>query len=84
MVNSMIKKIKKFGRHNFVHIPTHMLRCLELNDCDEVEIKVENGSIIIGKCDKKRKSIEELFIEFDGEISEIEIEWGEVKGLEIW
>ena len=43
----------------------------------------ENGKIIIEKAEK-RKNIKELFADYHGEYTPVEIDWGEPVGEEVW
>lgn len=43
----------------------------------------ENDKIVIEKAEK-RKNIRELFADFHGEYTPVEIDWGEPVGEEVW
>ena len=46
---------------------------------------VEKGNLKIQKVEKeKRKTIKELFANYDGSYEKQEIDWGEPQGKEIW
>lgn len=49
------------------------------------EMIVEKGNLKIQKVEKeKRKTIKELFANYDGNYEKQEIDWGEPQGKEIW
>lgn len=78
--------IVKWGNSQGVRLPKHILNRVRLSDHDEVDVYVEDDSIIIKKhCkDAKHKTIQELFAGFNDEYEPIEINWGEPVGKEIW
>jgi len=83
----MTGTIQKWGNSNAVRLPKNILEELLLGENDKVEITEENDSIIIRKAVRKRrakKSLEELFANYDGDYQCEEIDWGPPVGNEVW
>ena len=85
-VIKMQTTIVKWGNSQGVRLPKHILNRVHLSDHDEVDVYVEDDSIIIKKhCkDAKHKTIQELFAGFNDEYEPVEVNWGEPVGKEIW
>lgn len=85
-VIEMQTTIVKWGNSQGVRLPKHILSRVHLSDHDEVDVYVEDDSIIIKKhCkDAKHKTIQELFAGFNDEYEPIEVNWGDPVGKEIW
>lgn len=79
----MTTKIQKWGNSQAVRIPKHMLDSLNWGDNEIVALTIEDGKVVI-EAVTKRKNIKELFADFDGEYTPIEMDWGEPVGKEIW
>ncbi len=76
-------EITKWGNSQGIRIPKKYLKQLGLRVGDKVELKVENGKLVIVPMKLKRKpkiDINALFKEY---IETEEYEWGQV-GKEIW
>ncbi len=81
----MTLQIQKWGNSQGVRLPKHLLEAVEWSENEKLNITVENGKIIIEKVtQKERKNIRELFANFDGEYTPIDIDWGNPEGKEIW
>lgn len=77
--------IKKWGNSQGVRLPKNILEAINWRENDQLNIKVEDGKIVIEKPIKiERKSIKELFANFDGEYTPADINWGSPVGKEIW
>jgi len=84
-VIDMITRIQKWGNSQGIRLPKYILELNHWKENDQIDIKAENGNIIISKVDKpKRKNIKELFADYDGQYSSTEIDWGNPVGKEIW
>ncbi len=76
-------EITKWGNSQGIRIPKKYLKQLGLKVGDKVELKIENGKLVIIPMKHKRKpkiDINTLFKEY---IETEEYEWGQV-GKEIW
>ena len=81
----MVIAIQKWGNSQGIRLPKHLLDSVNWKESDKLNVKAEKGKIIIEKAEKpKRKNIKELFADFDGQYTPIEMDWGEPRGEEIW
>ena len=80
----MTTTIQKWGNSQGIRIPKAILDTVKWTENEKIILVVDNEKIIMEKAKKTRKNIKELFADYDGEYEPIEIEWGEVKGEEIW
>lgn len=81
----MTTTIQKWGNSQGIRIPKMLLDSVNWSENEQIEIKVDNGKLIIEKTkDRKRKNIKELFKNYKGNYEPEKIDWGEPKGEEIW
>lgn len=81
----MTTTIQKWGNSQGIRIPKHILATIKWQENEKLNITTENEKIIIEKIKvEKRKNIKELFSNFEGKYSPIEIDWGKPVGNEIW
>jgi len=80
----MIATIQKWGNSQGVRLPKIYLDDLNMAEGNEVEILKQDDFIIIKSTARKRKTIQELFAEFDSDYTPEEVDWGEPVGREIW
>lgn len=83
----MEARIQKWGNSDGIRIPSSILKSLNLKTNDKVNLIQENDKIIIFQPQKKHKTLEERFEEFnklpDEEKGSIEaFDWGEDLGKE--
>lgn len=78
--------IRKWGNSQGVRIPKYLLDAVKLTANDEIVIRAENDTLIIEKAapTQPRKTIKELFADYNGEYTPEEIDWGEKAGKEAW
>ena len=50
---------------------------------ESLAMRAQDGKLII-EPEAKRKNIKELFADFDGNYSPVEIDWGDPVGDELW
>ena len=81
-----IAKLQKWGNSQGLRRPKHMLDTIGWHDNDCLGIQEHEGTLIIKRTPEKiqRKSIKELFANFDSAYEPIEIDWGKPTGKEIW
>lgn len=79
-----VATIQKWGNSQGIRIPRYILDAAQFDFDETVEIDVIDGKIVIKKMAERRKTIKELFEEFDGEYKEKEIDWGKPVGNEVW
>lgn len=85
----MEAKIQKWGNSDGIRIPSSILKSLNLKTNDKVNLIQENDKIIIFRPQKKHKTLEERFAEFEKlddskkGITEL-YDWGEDLGKEIF
>ena len=81
----MTTTIQKCGNSQGVRIPKILLDSVNWSENEKIVIIVNNGKLVIEKANEhKRKTIKELFENYNGDYEPTEIDWGEPKGEEIW
>ncbi len=75
--------IQKWGNSQGVRIPKFILDTVQWSTDEQIVLIADKDTIIIKKAEP-RKNIKELFTDFDGEYSPVEVDWGEPNGEEIW
>lgn len=81
----MTTTIQKWGNSQGVRIPKILLDSVNWSENEKIVIIVNNGKLVIEKANEhKRKTIKELFENYNGDYEPAEIDWGEPKGEEIW
>ena len=81
----LLIKISKWGNGQGIRIPKSVLELLKWKKDDELEMIVEGGNLKVKKFEKeKRKTIKELFANYDENYEKHEIDWGQPQGKEIW
>ncbi len=75
--------IQKWGNSQAVRIPKKILDEANLQERDRVELKVEEGNVIIIPVNK-RKTLAERIAEYEGGYVCEEWDIGEPKGKEVW
>jgi antitoxin MazE len=80
----MTTTIQKWGNSQGIRLPKIILDDLNITEGEEVELFVQNSTIIIKPSKKKRKTIQELFADYDGDYVPQEIDWGKPVGDEVW
>ena len=78
----MEAKLQKWGNSDGIRIPSTILKSLNLNTNDKVDLKCEDNKIIISK--PKNMLLEERFENYNGENLSKEFNWDDPKGKEIW
>ncbi len=79
----MYTSIQKWGNSQAVRLPKPVLEIAGLNENDKVEIKVQDGYLIILPV-KKHKKLEERLAEYEGDYQCSEWETGEPTGKEVF
>ncbi|MDF9407956.1 AbrB/MazE/SpoVT family DNA-binding domain-containing protein [Pelotomaculum isophthalicicum JI] len=80
----MFATIQKWGNSQAVRLPKGVLEEVAMRENDRVEIRVENGSIIISRANKKHKTIEERLAGYNGDYRSAEWDTGSPRGKEVW
>ncbi|MCL2377975.1 MAG: AbrB/MazE/SpoVT family DNA-binding domain-containing protein [Defluviitaleaceae bacterium] len=80
----MITTIQKWGNSQGVRLPKVFLDELNMREGNEVEILKQDNIIVIKSTAPKRKTIQELFADYDGDYTPEDIDWGPPAGDEIW
>lgn len=75
--------LQKWGNSQGIRIPKLIIDAVNWKENEELTLDVRDDEIIIRKA-QERKSIEELFRDFDSEYTAEEIDWGKPVGKEIW
>ncbi len=79
----MYTTIQKWGNSQAVRLPKAILELAKIQEKDRVELKVENGSIIIRPV-KKHKPLKERIAEHNGDYECSEWDTGKPAGKEVW
>lgn len=79
----MYTKIQKWGNSHAIRIPKTFLALADLKENDEVDIKTDNGNIIIVPV-KKHKKLEERINEYKGTYKSSEWDTGDSEGKEVF
>lgn len=79
----MTVTIQKWGNSQGIRIPKYLLDEVQWNENEQLTISVENKRIVIEKAIPK-KTISELFADFDADYTPQEIDWGKPEGKEVW
>lgn len=79
----MTTTIQKWGNSKGIRIPKVILDTVCWGENEELELSLEGEKLIVQKAQKHR-TIEELFLGFDGEYKPGEVDWGEPVGKEVW
>ena len=79
----MYTTIQRWGNSQAVRLPKPLLEKAKLGNNDRVEIRVENGNLIIVPA-KKHKTLKERIAEYSGDYRCSEWDTGEPMGKEVW
>jgi len=74
--------IQKWGNSQGIRIPKVILEGLSLKEGTDVELFVEDNALIIKP--RSKRTIQDLFIGYDGEYTPEEVDWGADVGGEKW
>ncbi len=82
----MITKIQKWGNSQGLRLTRNLLWEAQLEVGDEVNVSVQDGSVIIKPAQKLRgkHSLEDLVARIPGDYQSEELDWGEPVGREVW
>ena len=80
----METKLQKWGNSCGIRIPNIILKTLDIKVNERLDIKEENGNIVISKIKNNKWTIAERVEEYNGDKLENDFEWDEPKGREIW
>lgn len=82
----MTVSIQKWGNSHGIRLPKLLLESVGWSENEELLVTAtEEGRLVIEKADlSKRKSINELFADYNGKYEPEEINWGEPTGNEVW
>jgi antitoxin MazE len=76
--------VRKWGNSAAVRLPASALAAVGLKPDDPVEVRLENGRIVIEPLRPKRFSLEELLAGITPENVHGETDWGPPQGKEEW
>ncbi len=83
-----ISKLQKWGNSQGIRIPKTIIDAIKWNNNTAVEITTDfaTNTIILKKVEvaHKRKNIKELFANYSGDYTPVEIDWGKKEGSELW
>jgi antitoxin MazE len=83
---AMRAQLKKWGNSLALRVPTGLLAELNLSENSTVDLKVEDGKLIVAPMQKKKwkYSLEELLAGVSEENIHPETDWGSAVGEELW
>ena len=73
----MTTNIQKWGNSQGLRIPKILLDTLNWAEGQPIEIVLKSAKV-------KKKSIQELFADYQGDYQPSEMKWGEPEGKEVW
>lgn len=77
--------LQKWGNSQGFRLPKQLITALNWKINDEFSLSRQDDKLIIEPmCPRKRKTMKELFANFNGEYQAEEIDWGQPAGKEIW
>lgn len=79
----MYTTIQKWGNSQAVRIPKAILEMAELSENDRVELRVQEGILLIIPV-KKRKTLADRIAEYEGDYRCREWDTGKPSGNEVW
>lgn len=83
----MITTANRWGTNGIgIRLTKSVLEKFPVADKTPLNVEVEDDRIIITRVKEPKKypTIEELFAGFDGEYEEVNVDWGEPVGEEVW
>lgn len=82
----MLAKIQKWGNSQGLRLTKNLLADANLEVGDEVDIKIEDGILIVTPAKKIRgkHKLEELAARIPENYQPDEVDWGEPVGKEVW
>ena len=80
----MEARLQKWGNSDGIRIPSVILKSLNIKTNDKLNIDQIDNKIVISKPIKSKISLEERFIQYNGENLAKDFEWDEPRGKEIW
>lgn len=80
----MVTNIQNWGNSQGIRIPKSIMNELKLSNGQSVELIIEGERLIIRKATNDRKTINELFENYNGDYKCSEVDWGESVGNEVW
>lgn len=80
----MTTNIQKWGNSQGLRIPKILLDTLNWAEGQPIEIVLKEDEIVLKSAKVKKKSIQELFADYQGDYQPSEMEWGEPEGKEVW
>ncbi len=79
----MLRRVQKWGHGLAIRIPSSLAKELNIGPGCEVELRLEEGRLIVVPVDRKRR-LERLVAEIREENLHDETDWGEKIGKEVW
>ena len=79
----MYTTIQKWGNSQAIRLPKVILEMVALNGNDQVEIKIQDGNLLIVSI-KKHKTLKERIAEYKGDYVCSEWETGKLTGKEVF
>ncbi|MDE7122515.1 MAG: AbrB/MazE/SpoVT family DNA-binding domain-containing protein [Oscillospiraceae bacterium] len=80
----MMTSIQKWGNSQGLRIPKILLESLNWAENEQIEMILGDGEITLRPVKAKRRSIQELFADYQGDYQPSETDWGEPEGNEVW
>lgn len=80
----MGQHVKKWGNSLAVRIPAFLSAAIDLKEDDAVDLREENGKLVIEKKRHAHPKLDELLSRISPETLHDETDWGPATGREVW
>lgn len=80
----MLTKIQKWGNSMAVRIPKAFAEEMQISAETAVELRLEDGKLIVEPVDRPTYLLAELLAQVSDENLHTEVDWGELVGQEAW
>jgi len=77
-------QVKKWGNSASVRIPASVMTAAALKIDQAVDVREENGRVIIEPVQNKPETLDELLARMDPETFHDPVDWGPPVGEEVW
>jgi antitoxin MazE len=80
----MITQLKKWGNSLAIRLPQNLLSQVNIQENEDIEIRVEDNTIILSAVSKHKYQLDELLAQITPENKQELIDFGKPIGKEIW
>lgn len=80
----IITQLRKWGNSFAIRLPQNLLSQVNFQENENIEIRVEDNSIILSSITKPKYRLEELLAQISSENKQELIDYGNPIGKEVW